>query len=93
MARTMEEVRSDFAGLAQDFYDLVHAAKGSPPGARDGDVRAALAGQVITVWLPAHAEPHLAADLRRFIDAQCEQAGITIPVLVTVAAAVAVSDG
>lgn len=98
MTRTMAQLAEDLRVLAEEFTRNVHEAAGRDPSRLDsGDVQAAALaagpGEVIVVWLPPHSEPHLAADLLRFIDAQREATGITIPVLVTLASDVTTGPG
>jgi hypothetical protein len=79
----MDEVRDGFRQAAADYAGLAHE---TAPSQQAGEARAAVlapgAGQVIVVWFPASAPPHLLADVARFIDAQREAQGITVPVLV-----------
>jgi hypothetical protein len=82
----MEQLRDDMRALAADFTaHILETQRARPAGMHDGEPQAAIAvpGQIVIVGLPAHSEPHLAADLRRFIDAQCAELGVTIPVLIT----------
>jgi hypothetical protein len=83
----MTQICEDFRQLADEWADRMFQAKGHMPSVHEGDAQATVVepGQVVVVWLPAHAEPHLAGDLSRFIDAQCAERGVTLPVVVTLA--------
>ena len=93
MAKTMDEVRDGFRQAAQDYADRFRELA---PSQATGEARAAALapgpGQVIVVWFPASAPPHLLADVARFIGAQREAQGIAVPVIVVPAGAVTVED-
>jgi len=91
--REMQQLAADLRDLAQEFYEHQHAARGvNPDSINPQDISTEVfvpaPGEVIVVRLPSHADPYLAADLLRFIDAQREATGVTVPVLVTLADAV-----
>lgn len=86
-SRTMAELAEALRELAEEFVVGQHSAQGRDGSLHEGTVEAkAFApapGEVIVVWLPAHAGPPLAGDLSRFIAAQV---GDAFPVIVTLAA-------
>lgn len=92
MARLATEIAADIRPLLEEYLELLYEVKGHHP-LHSGDVQVATGPQgTIVVWLPAHSEPHLAADLLRFIDAQREALGVSVPVLVTLASDVTVRE-